>query len=92
MGELQANRDLQNGLRSSLELRGEQGLQTSYDEAVNLVESLEREYAGEEARAEAARVLRDTFAKHREHAHQRYIGPFKESIEQLRAHRFWVYV
>ena len=83
MGELQANRDLQNGLRSSLELRGEQGLQTSYDEAVNLLSHLEREYAGEEARAEAARVLRDTFAKHREHAHQRYIGPFKESIEQL---------
>ena len=83
MGELQANRDRQNGLRSSLELRGEQGLQTSYDEAVNLLSRLEREYAGEEARAEAARVLRDTFAKHREQAHQRYIGPFKESIEQL---------
>ena len=83
MGELQANRDRQNGLRSSLELRGEQGLQTSYDEAVNLLSHLEREYAGEEARAEAARVLRDTFAKHREQAHQRYIGPFKESIEQL---------
>ncbi len=83
MGELQANRDRQNGLRSSLELRGEQGLQTSYDEAVNLLSHMEREYAGEEARAEAARVLRDTFAKHREQAHQRYIGPFKESIEQL---------
>ena len=83
MGELQANRDRQNGLRSSLELRGEQGLQTSYDEAVNLLSRLEREYASEEARAEAARVLRDTFAKHREQAHQRYIGPFKESIEQL---------
>ena len=83
MGELQANRDRQNGLRSSLELRGEQGLQTSYDEAVNLLSHLEREYEGAEARAEAARVLRDTFAKHREQAHQRYIGPFKESIEQL---------
>ena len=83
MGELQANRDRQNGLRSSLELRGEQGLQTAYDEAVILLSHLEREYAGEEARAEAARVLRDTFAKHREQAHQRYIGPFKESIEQL---------
>ena len=83
MGELQANRDRQNGLRSSLELRGEQGLQTSYDDAVNLLSRLEREYEGEETRAEAARVLRDTFAKHREQAHQRYIGPFKESIEQL---------
>ena len=83
MGELQANRDRQNGLRSSLELRGEQGLQTSYDEAVNLLSHLERDYEGAEARAEAARVLRDTFAKHREQAHQRYIGPFKESIEQL---------
>ena len=83
MGELQANRDRQNGLRSSLELRGEQGLQTSCDEAVNLLSHLEREYEGEEARAASARVLRDTFAKHREQAHQRYIGPFKESIEQL---------
>ena len=83
MGELQANRDRQNGLRSSLELRGEQGLQTAYDEAVNLLSHLKREYEGAEARAEAARVLRDTFAKHREQAHQRYIGPFKESIEQL---------
>ena len=83
MGDLQANRDRHNGLRSSLELRGEQGLQTSYDEAVNQLSRLERKYAGEEARAEAARVLRDTFAKHREQAHQRYIGPFKESIEQL---------
>ena len=83
VGELQANRDRQNGLRSSLELRGEQGLQTACDAAVTLLSHLEREHVGEEARAEAARVLRDTFAKHREQAHQRYIGPFRESIEQL---------
>ena len=83
MGELQANRERQNGLRSSLELRGEQGLQTAYDEAVSLLSHLERQYESDEARADAARVLRDTFAKHREQAHQRYIGPFKESIEQL---------
>ena len=83
VGELQANRDRQNGLRSSLELRGEQGLQTACDAAVTLLSHLEREHEGEEARAEAARVLRDTFAKHREQAHQRYIGPFRESIEQL---------
>ena len=83
MGERQATGDRLTGLKSSLESRGEQGLQTAYDEAVSLLSRLERQYEGEEARADAARVLRDTFAKHREQAHQRYIGPFKESIEQL---------
>ena len=33
--ELQSDRDSRNRLRSSLDLRGEQGLQTAYDEAAN---------------------------------------------------------
>ena len=83
MDELQSNRDRQNGLRSSLDLRGEQGLQTALDEAANQLDHLVREHERQEARAEAARLLRETFAKHRQQAHQHYIEPFKESIDQL---------
>ena len=83
MDELQSNRDRQNGLRSSLDLRGEQGLQTSLDEAANQLNHLVREHERQEARAEAALLLRETFAKHRQQAHQHYIEPFKESIDQL---------
>ena len=82
-GELQSNRDRQNGLRSSLDVRGEQGLHTAYDEALNQLKHVTREHEREEARAEAARLLRDTFAKHRQQAHQHYIEPFKDSIDQL---------
>ena len=81
--ELQSNRDHQNRLRSSLDLRGEQGLQTAYDEAGNQLNHVVREYERQEARAEAARLLRETFAKNRQQAHQHYIGPFKECIDQL---------
>ena len=81
--DLQSNRDGQNRLRTSLDLRGEQGLQTTYDEAANQLNHVEREYERQEARAEAARSLRETFAKHRQQAHQHYIEPFKERIDQL---------
>ena len=81
--ELQENRDSQNKLRSSLDIRGEQGLQTALDEASNKLNYFEREHERQEARAEAARLLRDTFWKHRQQARQRYIQPFKERIDQL---------
>ena len=81
--DIQSNRDGQNRLRTSLDLRGEQGLQTTYDEAANQLNHVEREYERQEARAEAARLLRETFAKHRQQAHQHYIEPFKECIDQL---------
>ena len=81
--ELQSNRDRRNELRSSLDLRGEQGLQSIYDEVVNQLNHVVREHERQEARAEASRLLRETFAKHRHQAHQRYIEPFKNCIDQL---------
>ena len=54
--ELQTNRDSRNGLRSSLDLRGEQGLQTAFDEAANQLNHVQLEYDRLEARAEAARA------------------------------------
>ena len=81
--ELQSNRDRQNTLRSSLDLRGEQGLQSAYDEADSQLNHAQREHERQEARAEAALLLKETFQKHREQAHQRYIEPFKNWIDQL---------
>ena len=81
--DLQSNRDRRNELRGSLELRGEQGLQTTYDEACNKLNHLVREHDRQEARAEASRLLRETFSNHRHQAHQRYIGPLKERIDQF---------
>ena len=92
MDELQSNRDRQNGLRSSLDLRGEQGLQTALDEAANQLDRLVREHERQEARAEAARLLRETFAKYRQQAHQHYIEPFKGVHRPARAHCVWTYV
>ena len=81
--EVQFNRDHQITLRSSLDIRGEQGLQTTYDEADSHLNHVVREYERQEARATAARLLQETFAKHRQQAHQHYIEPFKECIDQL---------
>ena len=83
INELQSNKERQFSLRNSLDLRGEQGLQTAYDEAANQLNHVVREYERQEARAEAARLLRETFAKRRQQAHQHYIEPFKECIDQL---------
>ena len=81
--ELQSNRDQQNRLRSSLDLRGERGLQTALDEAVNQFSHFAREHDRQEARAETVRLLRETFSRHRHQARQRYVQPFKERIDQL---------
>ena len=81
--ELQLNGERRNELRVRLELLGEQGLQSTYDEACNKLNHLVREHERQEARAEAARLLRDTFSRHRHQAHLRYIGPLKERIDQF---------
>ena len=80
---LQSNQDDQNRLRISLDLRGEQGLHTDRAEALDCLRHVEREHASTKARAEAVRLLYDTFAKHRQRARQRYLEPFKAGIDQL---------
>ena len=81
--DLQANEQRQNELRIALSVRGEEGLHTRHDEATGEFRHLEREYQRTEARAEAARLLHDTFSHRRQEARQRYSGPFKQRIEQL---------
>ena len=81
--ELQANANGQSELRARLDLHGEKGLQGLYDQALSELGQVAREHARTEERAEAARLLQETFEKHRRQAHQRYIEPFKERIDQF---------
>ena len=81
--DLRSNETRQSDLRFSLAVRGEAGLHTRHEEAVSRLRHLERAHEGTEARAQAATLLHDTFARHRQEARQRYVGPFKEQIERL---------
>ena len=80
---IQSNREERNRLRISLDLRGEQGLHTDRDEALDRLRRNERDHDSTKARAEAARLLYETFEKYRRESRQRYVEPFKERIDQL---------
>ena len=81
--DLRANQTRQNELRIGLSLRGEEGFHTRHDDALGRLRHVEREHKGTEARAEAARLLHDTFSIRRQKARERYSGPFRQLIEQL---------
>ena len=81
--EFEANRDSQSELRARLDLHGEKGLQGLYDQALSESGHVQREHARLEERAEATRLLQETFEKYRRQAHLRYIEPFKERIDQF---------
>lgn len=70
-------------LRTKLAVKGDEGLANKLDvaksEHLQLASRLERL----EARAAAAKMLHDTVAERRADAHQRYVAPFRERIEQL---------
>lgn len=80
---LKDNRDARQRLRISLELRGEQGLAESHDEARSRLEHLLAVHERTEARAEAAKLLHDTFEERRAEARRRYAAPFKQCIERF---------
>ena len=81
--DLRANEDRQNELRTTLAVRGDLGLHTRHADAESRLRRLKRDYQRTEARADAARLLYDTFSQRRREARQRYSGPFKQRIEQL---------
>jgi hypothetical protein len=70
-------------LRTKLEVKGDEGLAQQLDEAKSAVSRLTIQWDSLEARAEAARVLYETFAARRVEAHRRYVAPFRETIEGL---------
>jgi len=70
-------------LRTKLALKGEEGLANKLDIAKSGLIHLTADHERLEARAAAAKLLFDTFAKRRAEAHHRYVAPFRERIEQL---------
>ena len=79
----QTNRRRQDELRGKLEALGEEGIHGTLEEVQGRLEQARREHESFEARAEAAKLLWETFDRHRRQAHQRYVGPFKKQIEEL---------
>lgn len=77
------NRDARQRLESVLESRGEQGLAQRADAALTERTRLTLEHERLEARAEAARLLHQTFEARRAEAHARYVAPFTSAIERL---------
>ncbi len=80
---LQSNEEEQADRRFKLAVGGDQGLHTQLGETESRLRRMERDHERTEARAQAARLLHDTFLRRRQESRQRYVGPFKERIEQL---------
>ena len=81
--ELQSNQTRQDELCFDLAVQGEEGLETLHEDALGRLHHLEREHLRTEARSQAVLLLYDTFLQHRQESRQRYVGPFKERIEEL---------
>jgi len=81
--ELHANEMRVQELRATLAVKGEEGLASKLDFAQTELVRLQVAYEQLERRAAAAKLLYDTFAARRAEAHQRYVAPFRESIEKL---------
>ena len=74
--------DLRNA-RAFLSARGEDGLHDELDRAKSDLERAEREKAGAESRAAAAKLLYETISRHRSETRRAYLAPFREKIESL---------
>ena len=81
--QLTSNQNHQHELQGRLSVQGDEGLHTLHEEAFSRLTLLERDHRLMKARADAARLLKETFARHRQQARQRYMRPLKERIEQL---------
>lgn len=81
--KLADNDKRQHELHGRLEIQGDAGLQTQHDQALSTLQHQERSHEREEARAQAALLLHDTFAARRQESRRRYREPFKQRIEQF---------
>ena len=81
--ELHENEATTRDLRTKLAIKGDEGLANKLDDAKSELVRVTSAHELLEARAEAAKLLYDTFASRRAEAHHRYVAPFRERIEQL---------
>ncbi len=82
-GELHDNEGRVRELRTKLSLLGDEGLATQLDAAKSELTHLTASHERLEARAAAAKLLFETFARRRTEALHRYVAPFREGIESL---------
>lgn len=68
-------------LRVRLDVRGEKGLYSDCEAANARLFGEKRRHESLEARARAAKLLKETFEKHRKQAHQSYIEPLREKLK-----------
>jgi hypothetical protein len=83
VGELHDNEVRASELRTKLSLLGDEGLATQLDTAKSDLAHLIVSHERLEARAAAAKLLFETFARRRTEALHRYVAPFREGIESL---------
>ncbi len=81
--DLQGIEDRRRELEIKLTIETDRGPARSLDEAETRLVDATIRHDHLESRAAAARVLHDTFAKHRQAARQRYNEPFRARIERL---------
>lgn len=70
-------------LETTLRVRGSTDFQSTLDEAEKELARLGPEYEGLERRARAAKLLMETFSRHRDLARQAYVAPYEEQIQRL---------
>lgn len=70
-------------LRTTLSVKGEEGLALQLDAAKTRLVHLTRQRDRMEARAAAAKLLYDTMDARRAEAHRQYVAPFRRRIESL---------
>lgn len=83
LDDLQVNKQEQARLHGQLSALGERGLHTSRADGDAELRHIEREHDRLEDKAEAARLLHETFAQRRQEARSRHSRPFRQRIEQL---------
>ena len=72
-----------NNLTVELGLIGTEGRQGRLADAEAALEGARTEHARIEERANAARLLRDTMARHRDNTRKRYVEPYRKELERL---------
>ncbi len=77
-----ADREL-DALSAQLEVIGSEGRRGQLDDAESELEHARAEHARVAGRASAARLLRETMARHRDDTRQRYVRPYRSELERL---------
>ena len=70
-------------LSAQLEVIGSEGRRGQLDDAESELEHARAEHARVAGRASAARLLRETMARHRDDTRQRYVRPYRSELERL---------